>query len=47
MPLGRRERCTYSHAPPQVFRDLLAAPSKGAFFNHSIKGYYAYAKAAG
>lgn len=36
----------YADVPPEVFRNLLKAPSKGAFFNRHIRGLYAYARAA-
>jgi hypothetical protein len=41
------DRYVYSGVPPQVFLDLLAAPSKGSFFHRSIRGQYAFVKAAG
>ena len=30
-------RYVYSSVPPDLFRDLLAAPSKGRFFNQRIR----------
>ena len=38
---------TYSEAPPEVFQNLMDAPSKGTFFNRHIRDRYAFVKAAG
>ena len=32
----------YSPVPPQLYRDLLRAESKGRYFNQSIRGRYSY-----
>ena len=32
----------YFLVPPSVYRDLLGAPSKGGYFNQSIRGKYLY-----
>jgi hypothetical protein len=37
-------RYTYSGVLPELFRDLLCAPSKGSFFNRYIRGRFPYAK---
>lgn len=37
-------RYAYSGVPVQLFLDLIAAPSKGAFFNHRIRGRFVYVK---
>jgi hypothetical protein len=34
----------YSEVPRATFAALLAAPSKGTFFNEEIRGRYSYAK---
>ena len=38
---------TYSGVSPEVFRNLLDAPSKGTFFHRHIRDLYAFVKAAG
>ena len=37
-------RYVYSGVAPDLFRDLLCAPSKGSFFNQHIRGCFACAK---
>ena len=37
----------YMPVPPWVYRDLLDARSKGAYFNHNIRGRYAYQRVQG
>lgn len=32
----------YLHVPPQIFRDLLDASSKGRFVNWQVKPYFRY-----
>jgi len=32
----------YSEVPPQLYEELLQAPSKGSFLNRAIKGAYIY-----
>lgn len=32
----------YFHVATGIYRDLLRAPSKGAFFNRNIRGRYPY-----
>lgn len=32
----------YFHVPRRIYRDLLRAQSKGAYFNHNIRGRYPY-----
>lgn len=39
-------RYAYSGVPVQLFLDLIAAPSKGAFFNRRIRGRFVYVKIA-
>ena len=39
-------RYVYSKVPPDLFRGLLAADSKGHFFNQHIRGALPYSKAA-
>jgi hypothetical protein len=39
-------RYVYSRVPPDLFRGLLAAPSKGRFFNHHIRGHLPFIKTA-
>ncbi len=34
----------YFHVPERVYQELMAADSKGEFFNKAIKGPYRYAK---
>jgi hypothetical protein len=34
----------YFGVPPQVHQDLISAPSKGKYFNRSIRGRFAYRK---
>ena len=36
----------YHGVPLHLFIALLAAPSKGSFFNHSIRGSFAYTRCA-
>ena len=36
----------YGGVPVAVYREFLAAPSKGRFFAHFIKGFYPYARVA-
>jgi hypothetical protein len=35
-------RYAYAQVPPDVHAALRTAPSRGAFFNHSIRDHYAY-----
>ena len=37
-------RYLYSRVDPDLFRDLLAAPSKGRFFNEHIRGHLPFIK---
>ena len=39
-----RNRAVYCYfdVPPAFYRDLLAAPSKGAYFNRNIRGCFRY-----
>lgn len=37
---------SYHGVPPAVYREFLAAPSKGRFLAQVIKGFYAYARVA-
>jgi len=37
----------YFGVPPAVHQDLLQAPSKGAYFNRSIRGRFNYHREAG
>jgi hypothetical protein len=39
-------RYQYSAVPPHLFHDLLAAPSKGSFFNRHIRGRFHHVKLA-
>ena len=41
-----RDGNTYDYAsvPPELFQALLAAPSKGVFFNHHIRGRFPFVK---
>ena len=39
-------RYVYSRVPPDLFRGLLAATSKGRFFNQHIRRVLPYSKAA-
>ena len=39
-------RYTYSEVPPGLFRGLLAAPSKGRFFNQYIRGHLPFCQNA-
>lgn len=39
-------RYVYSSVPADLFRDLLAAPSKGRFFNQRIRRVLPYSKEA-
>jgi hypothetical protein len=32
----------YFHVPTRIYWDLLAAPSKGRYFNQNIRGRYPY-----
>ena len=34
----------FTEVPRQIFQDLLQAGSKGAYFNHHIRGLYAYSR---
>lgn len=34
----------YLDVPPEIYGELLRAESKGAYFNHSIRKRFAYAK---
>jgi hypothetical protein len=36
----------YQGVPHHLFIALLAAPSQGSFFNHSIRGSFAYTRCA-
>ena len=36
----------YFGVPPKVHQDLISAPSKGRYFNLSIRGRFAYRKEA-
>jgi hypothetical protein len=42
-----RDRAIYDYfrVPPEVHRALLRASSKGRYFNHAIRGRFAYAQA--
>lgn len=44
LELQFRNRAVYQylHVPQGVYRDLMAAPSKGGYFNHHIRGKYPY-----
>jgi len=37
----------YSFVPPSVYRDLLAARSKGGYFNQNIRDRYPYQRVQG
>ena len=37
----------YLNVPPQIFHALRMAPSKGSFFNRSIRGRYRHLRIAG
>ena len=37
-------RYVYSGVAPELFRELLRAPSKGSFFNRYIRGRFPYGK---
>ncbi len=37
-------RYVYRGVAPDLFRELLCAPSKGSFFNRYIRGRFPYAK---
>ena len=34
----------YSEVPPETYRQLLQAPSKGTYFNQAIRGRFQYAR---
>ena len=34
----------YFDVPPHLYQDLMAAPSKGAFFNRNIRGRFPFLK---
>ena len=37
-------RYSYFAVPPEVYRDLKAAPSKGEFFNLAIRDHFSFAR---
>jgi hypothetical protein len=37
-------RYAYAGVAPELFRNLICATSKGAFFNRYIRGHFPYAK---
>ena len=37
----------YFNVPPEKYRQLMAAPSLGAYFNKNIRGIHAYMKVSG
>jgi KTSC domain len=41
-----REIYRYFGVPARVYESLLAAPSKGKFFNQAIRGNFRYSRAA-
>ncbi len=41
-----RQVYCYSCVPPAVYRALIAAPSKGAYFNRYIRGRFPFRKQA-
>jgi hypothetical protein len=44
-----RSRAVYCYfgVPPAIYQSLMAAPSKGAYFNRNIRGHFRYHKQAG
>ena len=48
LELEFRTRTVYRYfaVPPAIFQDLIAAPSKGAYFNRNIRNRFRYQRVA-